>query len=373
MLVSKSDFIGLEGVAHLASGGQPPLLRAHQDAFDAFARDKARGMAGYAAHWQVGQEVKQRLAAMTNLEAGDFALLGNASEGIARVVSAIDWRPGDNVVASALDYASGRFALASLGGRGVEARLVPPSAGLIEVDALIAACDARTRLVYLSHVNAHSGQRLELEALSGALGERGIAFLVDASHALGVVPVDGRLCDFLVASTYKFLLGPHSGLLAWNRRRWPDFTPLAVGWHAADGADDPARYRLLPDARRAEIGNSNHLEVYLLKTSLDYLAAVPAATVERHVLDLGAELHGALTRLGLPLLTPEPEAQRGPNIAFAHPAPRRLAELAADQGILLWGESGRLRASLHLFVEPADVDRFLAWLPVGLDQVAVSS
>ncbi|MEM7222138.1 MAG: aminotransferase class V-fold PLP-dependent enzyme [Pseudomonadota bacterium] len=369
MLAAKSDFIGLEGVAHLASGGQPPLLRAHQGAFDAFARDKARGMAGYDAHWQIGQEVKERLASLTKLEAGDFALIGNASEGIARVVSAIDWQPGDNVVTSALDYASGRYSFARLSELDVEARLVPAEEWRIEPAGLIAACDGRTRLVYVSQVNAHTGQRLDLAALSAPLQDKGIALLVDASHGLGVVPLEGALCDFMVASTYKFLLGPHSGVLAWNRRRWPHFEPLAVGWHAAEAGEERGDYRLLPDARRAEIGNANHLDVYLLKTSLDFLAQVPAADVERHVLDLGGRLRQALVEMGLEVITPEPAAERGPNIAFAHDAARDLAELAAAESILLWGEAGRLRASLHLFVEVADVARYLAWLPKGLAQV----
>ena len=30
----KSDFIGLEGKVHLATGGEPPLLQAHRQAFE---------------------------------------------------------------------------------------------------------------------------------------------------------------------------------------------------------------------------------------------------------------------------------------------------------------------------------------------------
>ena len=38
----KSDFIGLEDKVHLATGGEPPLLVGHRDAFENFAADKAR-------------------------------------------------------------------------------------------------------------------------------------------------------------------------------------------------------------------------------------------------------------------------------------------------------------------------------------------
>ncbi len=50
MLAPKTDFIGLEGITHLATGGEPPLLKSHREAFEEFARDKARGFEGYRAH-----------------------------------------------------------------------------------------------------------------------------------------------------------------------------------------------------------------------------------------------------------------------------------------------------------------------------------
>ena len=103
MLAAKSDFIGLEGITHLATGGEPPLLKAQCDAFEAYAHDKARGYPGYHAHWAVAGEVRAQLASMTGLAADDFALVGSASAGINSVLSSIDWRTGDNVVSSSLE------------------------------------------------------------------------------------------------------------------------------------------------------------------------------------------------------------------------------------------------------------------------------
>ena len=58
----KEDFIDLEGKVHLATGGQPPLLVRHREAFYAFAADKARGMDGYDQHWAVVDETRKLLA-----------------------------------------------------------------------------------------------------------------------------------------------------------------------------------------------------------------------------------------------------------------------------------------------------------------------
>ncbi|MGI9391782.1 MAG: aminotransferase class V-fold PLP-dependent enzyme [Boseongicola sp.] len=349
------------------------MLKTHQGAFDEFARDKSSGMAGYERHWEVGHQVKSLLSQMTNLQAEEFALLGSASEGIARVVSSFDWQKGDNVVVSTLDYASGKLAFLSLKHAGVDVRQVQPDGMFIDADALLAACDSKTRLIYLSQVNAHTGQRIDLPPLSHALRHRGIAFLVDASHSLGVVPLEGQLCDFLVCCTYKFLLGSHMGVLAWNRASWPDFEPTQVGWHSAVRGEDDDSYDLLPDGRRAEIGNSNHLAVYVLLASLKYLAEFSETELEHYIAGLSKDLMAGLQALELDILTPAAPESRGPNISFRHPDPRTLVDQAAKDNILLWGEAGRVRASLHGFVSIGDVQQYLDWLGNNSDRLGVSA
>ncbi len=362
----RSDFIGLEGKIHLATGGEPPLLQAHRQAFEDFARDKAGGFAGYHRHWEVAEAVRGLLAGMLRLEPGDIALVGNASEGIVKVVSSLDWHQGDNVVVSALDYASGRFALSSLQSLGVELRLVPAEGWRISTDALLAACDGKTRLLYVSQVNATTGQHLDIDALSSALGDGPTALLVDASHALGVVPVRGDLCDFLVSACYKFVLGVHDGVLTWNRRRRPSFEPFGVGWASADAGETPAHYRLKPDARRAEYGNVGHLGAYLLRKSLLYLERYGIDAIAEHVRSLSGRLVEGIAALDLEVMTPRAAPERAGNAAFRHDAPETLVRRAAAQDILVWGDNGRIRASAHLFTSEADVETFLARLPALL-------
>lgn len=362
MLAPKSDFIGLDdGRVHLATGGQPPLLKAHRAAFEAYAADKAAGAAGYQRHWQVGLAAKDRLAALTGLPAADHALIGSASEGIARALSAIDWQSGDNVVVSALDYAAGRHAMLQLGRLGVESRVVPGRGWRIEPADLLAACDTRTRALYVSQVTSLTGQRIDTAALSAGLDARSM-LIVDASHALGVVAVDGRVADITVSSAYKYLCATQMGILAWNRVRRPDFEPMAVGWCSGTDAPDQRAYRPHPDGRRAQAGNSNHLDVYLLRASLDYLAGFGIPAISAHVEALAGRLHVKLSALGLELVTPEPAGERAGNVAFAHPDDAGLVARAAAAGIHLWDGSGRVRCSVHLFNDDADVDRLLTWL-----------
>src|SRR3546814_15258799 len=87
----KNDFIGLEGKVHLATGGEPPLLVKHCEAFERFARDKAAGFDGYWTHWKVDDAVRVAIARLARAEPGDVALIGNASDGIAEEIGRASW------------------------------------------------------------------------------------------------------------------------------------------------------------------------------------------------------------------------------------------------------------------------------------------
>jgi cysteine desulfurase/selenocysteine lyase len=359
----KTDFIGLDGKVHLATGGEPPLLKVHRDAFERFAEDKAAGFSGYFRHWDVIDEVRAGIARWTGLQSGDIALLGNASEAIMRVVSSIDWHPGDNVVVPTLDYASGRYALANLKTKGVELRMVPAVGWALETDHLLAACDQRTRLVYISQVNALTGQHVDVATIGSALRDTPTALMVDVSHALGAVPVDGNQADFTVGCCYKFTLGIHEGILAWNRRRRPDFVPAGAGWSSATAGENPGEFHRKDGASQAEYGNPGHLGAYLLRDSLAYLDSYGIDAIAAHLRTLSGRMVEGLTALDLDVMTPAQPEKRAGNAAFVRLNPQSVVLAAEKDGIFLWGDNGRIRASAHLFTTSEEIEAFLDRLP----------
>ncbi|GAB4128909.1 MAG: aminotransferase class V-fold PLP-dependent enzyme [Roseiflexaceae bacterium] len=369
MLVSKSDFVGLEGVIHLAAGGETPMLRRHANAFEQFCASKALGLDSHKHFNATRARVQQHLAELLHMHAEDIALTGNSSAGIAQVVSAIDWQAGDNVVVGEYEFPSGLFGLARLQALGVELRVIKSPNYYLNIDDLIAACDQRTRLVYVSYVSYYTGQRVDLERLSAGVHRTPAMLLLDATHALGVVPVDGDLCDFVVCSGYKWLLATHQGILAWNRRRQPHFEPLGVGWRSAN-PDTEQVYRLHASAMRAELGNPNHLDVCILEQALLYLKGVGIDRIAANALRLGGRVRAALVDLGLEVITPEPEAERAGNICFVHPQAEQIARLGLRHGMQLWGSEGRMRISIHLYTDDADIDAFLAVLPALVEEAS---
>jgi cysteine desulfurase / selenocysteine lyase len=211
-----------------------------------------------------------------------------------------------------------------------------------------------------------TGARHDLGRLRSVADRVGARLVVDASHALGVVPVDGALCDVVVACCYKWLLAVHGvGVFYVNSRRWPDLAAPWVGWHSTHREDDwrcRTEYRMREDGSRFEAGNPPFLPVYVLDSALRTLASLDPRAVEAHVLALGGILRAGLVKLGLPVLTPEAPEERAGNIVFATDRCMDVERALRAAGVLVWAGDGRVRLSVHAYNDEADVARALAAL-----------
>ena len=119
-LIPKSEFVGLEGVSHLCTGGEAPWLRSHDAACARFGRLKSAGMAGREEIFRVYERAKERVSRRLGVPPERIAFLAHSSEGLNQAVRAVDWRPGDNAVFADLEYPSLIFPVAALAERGVE-------------------------------------------------------------------------------------------------------------------------------------------------------------------------------------------------------------------------------------------------------------
>lgn len=358
MYFPKDDFIGLSGVHHLAAGGETPFLKQHLDAVAQFATDKARGMAGRERFFAARVRVCTMLAALLNVEVADVALVGSSSAAMIQVVSAYDWRSGDEVVTVDDEYPSGRYLFAWLTRYGVTAVMPAyhPNPDN-EVDAIVAAITPRTRLVYVSHVSTRTGRRIDLAPIAEAAHRVGAQIMVDATHSLGIVAVDACAIDFLVCSGYKWLLGSHLGILVWNRRLVQEFSPL-VGWRSAVPGITPHDYVMHADAARAEVGNPNFVDVYILESALQYHTRISIDIIAAHALYFGGVLRESFAATGAHVLTPVAAHHRAGNICVATEHAAAIEQQSAANNVLIWGDHDlrRIRVSVHAYVTATDID-----------------
>ncbi len=355
-----ADFLNLDGVTHLASGGQSPVLTSHLDALDRYARAKGTGLAGQRVNDAVRASAAAKVAALVGAHADDIGFPSSVAHGVSLLADAIDWKPGDNVVLEGWEFPSLLYPWLAQARHGVEVRTVAPDGWRAPLARFAAAVDARTRVVAVSHVSYLTGERHDLEAYAAVARKAGALFVVDASHALGSVPVHAPVADFLFGCCYKFLLGTHGAAIAyWNRARVPDWRPRLTGWHSVAREapwEIPPRILPLATGQAFEPGNPAYGALHTLDTALDYLRARGSKAIAAHTLAHAAELRARLVALGLPVMTPEAPAEHAASIAFASSEPERVRAALEDARVLVTGELGRVRASVGLFTTAADID-----------------
>jgi selenocysteine lyase/cysteine desulfurase len=365
-LIPKASFHGLESCTWLYSGAETPPHRGSAQALEAYIRNRELGPIGRSKNTEIEESLRSNLARLLNARAKDIALVSNASEAITMMIQALRLKAGDNIVIHSLEFPSGVFPALLLQEHGVEVRLVHHREWQVSVDDLLEQVDDRTRLVVSSHVSFVSGARLDYQSLYARLRPTNAILLLDATQSLGAIPVDLEYADVIVCSSYKWLMSVHGlGILAINPARLGDLLPVSAGWRGVKELFHEERYTAFDfydDARKFELGFPNYPAIYTMNFSTGLLLNTGIDEVESHILKLGGYLLERLTESGYELMTPREPKLRAGNISFACEQGDQVAARLQEEGIYVWGGDGRIRASVHVFNNSNDIDRFITVL-----------
>ena len=179
---------------------------------------------------------------------GGIALGVNTHELIVRLLSAMPLRSRPRLVTTDGEFHTIRRQLDRLAEEGVAVVRVPESPLESVAERLAAAVDDRTSLVLVSAVFFDTGRIARgLRAVAEACRRRGASLLVDAYHALNVVPLfleEEDLTDvFVVGGGYKYCqLGEGNCFLRLPKDT--ELRPIVTGWFS--------EFTALADAQRPD-------------------------------------------------------------------------------------------------------------------------
>lgn len=361
-----------DGVTYLNCGYMSPLLRVAVEA-------GTRGLARKSRPWEITHkdffsesEVARRLfARLVGADANDIAIIPAVSYGVALAAANIPLRRGQTIIVLDGQFPSHVYAWRELAASG-NARLMTlcrnPGEGWTE--AILEAIGPDTAIVAVANCHWIDGTVIDLEAVGRACRETGAALVVDATQSLGVVPLDATRigADFVIAATYKWLLGPYSMGFAYIAPKWQSGRPLEHNWIDRLGSEDfnnliDYQDSFQPGARRFDVGERSNP------------ALLPAAiaAMER-LLDWGVDEIGSTIRemtsaiasrtrtLGLGA---EPASLRSPHylsLEWRHGNTGALMEKLAAERIFISLRGGTLRITPHVYNDSDDVERLIAAL-----------
>jgi cysteine desulfurase/selenocysteine lyase len=369
-ILRKWDFFNHAGVC--------PLPAVVSDAIRAYA-DQAQSDSYLTGTWYRDIEKLRVLSAeLINCQRDEIAFIKNTGEGLSIVANGIDFRPGDRIVTTAVEYPANIYPWMEQARRhGCELVMVPEETDaqgrcVVRLDKILeAAAHPRTRLVTLSHVEFASGQRLDIARVGKLCREQGKLFCVDAIQTMGIIPVDVQaMCiDFLAADGHKWLLGPEGAGVFYIRRELIESTrPLTIGWMNVINAMDYGHYdyTLKPDAGRYECGTYNVPGLLALKAAVELLAGVGIDAVSRRVFELTSHFAEQVARKGYRVFSPRGEDEWSGGIAFTsevHDQQAIFIKLRKEHRIEIALREGRLRCSPHFYNTREQMDRLTDLLP----------
>lgn len=332
-----------------------------------YLHEKSLGTPGRRRHFAAEQEAREGAAALLGAPVANVAFLPSASDALNILAASLSWQAGDRVVTTDLEFPSNVLPWLALRERGVEVQVVASRCGALSLEDLTAAVNDRTRLVTISQVSYKTGAWFpHTAALADTVHAAGGVLCVDATQALGRCPVPLTGVDYLMASTFKWLLGLHGLAVTYlSPTLREQFSLAGVGWYSVENALSANRfteYELKPGAACLVAGMPNFASLYAVTASLKYLQSLDLETEQRRINALSRDLRTRLAALGLPLLTPAEEAFTSGIVAFEHPDGEGVMARLEERGLVVWGGDGRVRASLHYYNEAADVDHLMAAL-----------
>jgi selenocysteine lyase/cysteine desulfurase len=325
--------------------------------------------------------VKSRdlFAQLIGASVDDVACISNVSSGLGTIAGAMNLRSGGNVVVSELNFPTNVYIWHALKQRGLltEVRVLKAREGKVPLEDYERMIDDDTLAVSLDYVSWINGAKENISAITEIAHRHNALMLVDAFHALGVMPVDVKSLDVdvLVSGTYKWLMGPHGAAYLYVKpERLDDLEPAIVGWHGISDSviarvrgrqeifgrpfdlskTEPAR-----DATRFEWGTWSVISVEGAKAALEFTLKYPPEERWPLIQRLNERLVGGLRKAGRRVISPLEKERRSGIVVFEVEGAGSVARRLLKEHVVVAPRVNTLRVSPHFYNTMDEIDALL--------------
>lgn len=317
------------------------------------------------------EEARALFAQLLSVSPENIALVPSASYGIETAARNLKAGAGEHILVLEGQFPSNIYPWQRMAQKmGAEIRTVPAPKDGDWTQAVLAHMEDSVAIATLPHCHWTNGARLDLTAISGACDAHGTALVLDVTQSLGAMPLnmDAVRPDFLVAATYKWLLGPYSMGFLYIGDSHLNGAPLEENWVNRDAAEDFARlvnYRdtYRPGARRFDFGErSNPILVPMAIAALRQLNAWGVDNIAQRLERMTDKIADVAQALGYKTTA---KAFRSPHFLGLEREgglDSDLAERLAAENIHVSIRGNSIRVSPHLHVSDNDISRFLSVL-----------
>jgi isopenicillin-N epimerase len=303
------------------------------------------------------EHARSELGVFVGAAGDDLTFVPNATTGVNLAARALDLQPGDEVLATNLEYGACELTWERVcertGARYVRA----------EVGQLFEHRSERTRAVFLSHITSETALLLPVEEVVAEARAEGLATIVDGAHAVAQVDLDLAALgvDFYAGNCHKWLCAPKGAGFLYVRPEWQERVggPI-VSW----GHQEPATF-----ISRTQRQGTRDSAAYLAVP--DAIAFQREHDVRGRCVELAREARRELCALlGTEPLAPDAQVLQMASVRLPGPQPELSQRLFDEHRIeipTMGLNDDLLRISIASYTEREDVERLLDALPGALE------
>lgn len=358
----RSQFEIPEGVSYLDAAAWTPLPTAARRAGEAGILAKARPWEhSRAAFPALTERARQAAAALIGADSDDVAIVGSVSSAMATAAVNLDPPPGGRILRVADEFPSLCLPfdrLAAERGLTIEEVARPAhgdwTAALLEAIGRPGAPPLAVATLTPSHWT--DGAAIDLDRLAPAVRASGAALVIDATQAVGAMPVDVARWrpDFLAFPTYKWVLGPYGLAFLYASSAYRNGRALEEHGRNRPGQLAPHRFD------RGEVNDP--VAVSMALAGLGMIAGWGVPAIAARLAMLTDRLAEGCRDLGLAVASRHLRVPHVVGARFPEGFPPGLIGRLEKRHVFASERSGALRLSPHVWADEADVDRCLAVL-----------
>ena len=312
------------------------------------------------------EEVRTLFARLVRGDAEGVAVIPSVSYGISVAAANVPVREGERIVILEDQFPSNVYAWRELAARS-RARLVavPRPDDSDWTRALIEEIDADAAIVAAPNCHWTDGSYVDLARVGESVREAGAAHVVDAIQSLGALPFDVSEVqpDFLVAGSYKWLLGPYGVGFMHVAEKYREGNPIEHNWinhHGSENFAQIVNYQdaFQPGARRYDVGErSNFVLLPMADEALRQLLDWGVENVAETIGKVTDRIEHRAREHGIGAIPKHRRARHMIGLRFGPDAPADLATRLMHHDVFVSVRGSSVRVSPHLYNTEQDVDR----------------
>ena len=231
--------------------------------------------------------------------------------------------------------------------------------------AILNAIDENAAIVATANAHWTNGTLIDLVAVGNKTREVGASLVLDLTQTLGVVPFSVKDVDpdYMIAGSYKWLLGPYSFGFMYVAPRNQNGKPIEESWLTRKDAADFARLvdykdEYEPGARRFDMGEkSNFINAPIAADALALINELGVENIATYLKTLTDHIAKRSRELGLNVAADHLRAPNLIGINFKDGVPDHIAPALAKENIFVSIRGDSIRVAPHIYNDIADIDR----------------